>query len=99
VSNPLMKSSPNAGGWLEGNAGNSANQPPVVSKDLQQLYGMYQAAKDPKAFMQQVMSANPALEAISHKGSMKDQFYAECQRRGVDPDAFLAQVEQGLKNR
>ena len=99
MSNPLMKSSPNAGGWLEGYAGNGASQTPVVSKDLQQLYGMYQAAKDPKAFMQQVMSANPALEAMSHKGSMKDQFYAECQRRGVDPDAFLAQVEQGLKNR
>ena len=94
-----MKSSPNAGGWLEGNAGNSANQTPVVSKDLQQLYGMYQAAKDPKAFIQQVMSANPALEAMSHEGSMKDQFYTECQRRGIDPDAFLAQVEQGLKNR
>ncbi len=99
MSNPLMKSNPNAGGWLGGNAGNSANQAPIVSKDLQQLYGMYQAAKDPKAFMQQVVSANPALEAMSHKGSMKDQFYAECQRRGVDPDAFLAQVEQGLKNR
>ena len=99
MSNPLMKSSPNAGGWLEGNAGNGAIQTLVVSKDLQQLYGMYQAAKDPRAFMQQVVSANPALEAMSHKGSMKDQFYAECQRRGVDPDAFLAQVEQGLKNR
>lgn len=99
MSNPLMKSSPNAGGWLEGNTSNGASQTPVVSKDLRQLYGMYQVAKDPKAFMQQVMSANPTLEAMSHKGSMKDQFYAECQRRGVDPDAFLAQVEQGLKNR
>ena len=47
--------------------------------------------------MKQVMSANPALEAMSQKGSMKDQFYAECQRRGINPDEFLAQVEQGLK--
>lgn len=99
MSNPLMTSNPNAGGWLGGNAGGSNQQAPVVSKNLKQLYGMYQAAKDPKAFMHQVMSANPTLEAMSHKGSMKDQFYAECQRRGVDPDAFLAQVEQGLKTR
>ena len=45
MSNPLMKSSPNAGGWLEGNSCNRNNQAPVVSKDLRQLYDMYQAAK------------------------------------------------------
>ena len=94
MSNPLMQNSPNQGAWLGGNA----QQPPIVSQDLKKLYAMYQLSNDPKSFMQQVMSANPTLEAMSH-GSMKDQFYAECQRRGVDPEAFLAQVKQGLNSK
>jgi len=93
-----MQNSPNQGTWLGGQAQNG-QQPPIVSQDLKKLYAMYQASNDPKAFVQQVMSANPALEAMSYKGSMKDQFYAECQRRGVDPDTFLVRVQQGLKTR
>lgn len=98
MSNPLMQNNLNPGAWLGGQS-QPSQQAPVVSQDLKKLYTMYQASNDPKSFVQQVMSTNPTLEAMSHKGSMKDQFYAECQRRGVDPEAFLAQVEQGLKTK
>lgn len=94
MSNPLMQNSPNQGAWLGGNA----QQSPIVSQDLKKLYAMYQMSNDPKSFMHQVMSANPTLEAMSH-GNMKEQFYAECQRRGVNPEAFLAQVKQGLNSK
>jgi hypothetical protein len=57
-----MQNSPNQGAWLGGNA----QQPPIVSQDLKKLYAMYQMSNDPKSFMQQVMSANPTLEAMSH---------------------------------
>lgn len=96
MSNPLMKNNGNPGAWLGGTQPNT-QQPLVVSPELKKLYNMYQASTNPQGFMKQVMSANPALEAMSHKGSMKDQFYAECQRRGINPDEFLAQVERGLK--
>mgnify|MGYP007038489364 FL=1 len=98
MSNPLMQNNLNPGAWLGGQS-QPSQQAPVVSQDLKKLYTMYQASSDPKSFVRQVMSTNPTLEAMSHKGSMKDQFYAECQRRGVDPEAFLAQVEQGLKTK
>ncbi len=94
MSNPLNNGAP--GAWLGGTQP-SVEQTPVVSPELKRLYNMYQASTNPQGFMKQVMSANPALEAMSQKGSMKDQFYAECQRRGIDPDSFLAQFKQGLK--
>lgn len=96
MSNPLMTNNGGPGAWLGGGQ-QTTQQAPVVSSELKKLYSMYQASTNPQGFMKQVMSANPTLEAMSHKGSMKDQFYAECQRRGIDPDTFLAQVGQGLK--
>lgn len=98
MSNPLMQNNPNAGAWLNGQQ-EAPKSAPIVSNDLKHLYGMYCASKDPQAFIKQVMSSNPTLEVMSHGGNMKNQFYAECQRRGINPDAFLAEVEQGLKNR
>lgn len=97
MSNPLMNNNP--GAWLGGQAQAPA-QESVVSPELRKLYTMYQASSDPKGFINQVMSSNPMLKARGEgKGGMKEQFYAECQRRGINPDTFLAQVEQDLKKR
>lgn len=68
MSNPLMQNSPNAGAWLSGQQ-ETTKSAPVVSNDLKQLYGMYCASKDPQAFIKQVMSSNPALEAMSNGGN------------------------------
>ena len=99
MSNPLMKNNPSVGSWLDGNCCDSRQSSFTVSNDLKQLYALYCSSKNPDAFMQQVMSSNPMLSMMQNKGGMKDQFYAECQRRGVDPDAFLAEVERGLKSK
>lgn len=83
MSNPLMKNNGNPGAWLGGTQPNT-QQPLVVSPELKKLYNMYQASTNPQGFVKQVMSANPALEAMSQnkdcytcRGSLYDGTYRD----------------------
>lgn len=56
-----------------------------------QLYKAYQAAKNPAAALQQMMSKNPMLAQIKQMGDPQQAFYSMCQQKGVDPQSILSQ--------
>lgn len=82
--NPLMGNTPAMGG---------ANAQAVQS--VKRMMGMLRAAQNPRQAFMQAAQSNPALGAVMQMCNGKDPqqvFYAECQRRGVNPDDILNQL-------
>lgn len=96
MSNPLwnhQQANQPSNNWLN----QSSSQTPVVNEKLKTLYRMYQATTDKQGFLNKMADSNPMLGNLIKKGNTKDLFYAECQKRGVDPDAFILQFRNSIK--
>lgn len=72
--------------------GQSAN--PAI-QSIKRMMGMYQAAQNPQAVLQQMAQQNPMVGQIMQmsRGNLKDTFYQMCQQKGVNPDDVLAQLK------
>lgn len=70
-------------------AGNPAMQ------SIKRMMGMYRAAQNPQAVLQQMAQQNPMVGQIMQmsRGNLKDTFYQMCQQKGVNPDDILAQLK------
>ena len=80
--NPLMQ-------MMGGQAANPAIQ------SIKRMMGMYRAAQNPQAILQQMARQNPMVSQIMQmsQGNLKDTFYQMCQQKGVNPDDILAQLK------
>ncbi len=68
------------------------NQP-----NLKGMMQIFQAANNPQALIQQMMANNPHSADVmnliqQHGGDARAAFYAAAKQRGIDPEAFLAQL-------
>lgn len=80
--NPLMQ-------MMGGQAANPAIQ------SIKRMMGMYRAAQNPQAVLQQMAQQNPMVGQIMQmsRGNLKDTFYQMCQQQGVNPDDVLNQLK------
>lgn len=82
--NPLMGNNP-----VMGNANAQAIQ------SVKRMMNMLRAAQNPQQAFMQAAQNNPALNTVMQMCNGKDPqqvFYAECQRRGVNPEDILSQL-------
>lgn len=71
----------------------AAGNPAIQS--IKRMMGMYRAAQNPQAVLQQMAQQNPMVGQIMQmsRGNLKDTFYQMCQQKGVNPDDVLAQLK------
>lgn len=62
---------------------------------VKQAMNMAQAAANPNAMVQRLLSQNPQVQQLIQQAGNdpKKAFYALAQQMGVDPEAFLAQLK------
>lgn len=71
----------------------AAGNPAIQS--IKRMMGMYRAAQNPQAVLQQIAQQNPMVSQIMQmsRGDLKDTFYQMCREKNVDPDDILAQLK------
>ena len=80
---------------LMGNAPAMGNLNASAVQSVKRMMGMLRTAQNPQQAFMQAAQQNPALGNIMQMVSGKDPrqvFYAECQRRGVNPDDIINQL-------
>lgn len=80
---------------LMGNVPAMGNASAQAVQSVKRMMGMLRNAQNPQQALAQAAQNNPALSAVMQMVNGKDPqqvFYAECQRRGVNPDNILSQL-------
>lgn len=65
-------------------------------QSVKRMMNMLQIAQNPQQAIMDAARQNPALNTVMQMVSGKDPqqvFYAECQRRGVNPEDILSQLK------
>lgn len=89
MANPLM--SMMGGGSAPATSGMNMG----AIQQLKQTMNMLKAVKNPQQALVQAAQQNPQLNAVMQMcqgKNPKDVFYAECQKRGVNPEDILSQL-------
>jgi hypothetical protein len=77
-----------------GNMPNMAINPQAI-QGVKQLMSMMQTMRNPQQAIMQMAQQNPQLNAVMNLvngKNPKDVFYAECQKRGIDPNTIINQL-------
>lgn len=80
--NPLMQS---MGGGIN----------PQMLQQIKQMMNVVKTMQNPQQALQQMIGQNPQMSAVMQMCQGKDPkevFYAECKKRGVDPESVLSQL-------
>ena len=63
---------------------------------IKNLYQAYQMAQNPAAMLQQMAAQNPMINELTQisrgGGNLQQAFYTLCQKKGVDPQTILSQL-------
>lgn len=68
---------------------------PQAIQSVKRMMNMLQFAQNPQRAIMQIAQNNPALGSVMQLVNGKDPksvFYAECQRRGINPDDIINQL-------
>lgn len=65
--------------------------------NIQNVMNMVRSSGNPQAMLMQMAKQNPqvrqAMDIASKYGNPKEAFYAEAQKRGIDPNTILNQLK------
>ena len=69
---------------------------------ISQMFGIFQAAKDPQATLQQMSQNDSRMKQVQdvinqNGGDAKAAFYNLARQKGVDPDTFIQQMQGMMK--
>jgi hypothetical protein len=68
---------------------------PQTIQQVKQMMNMVQTMSNPQQAIAQMASQNPQINTIMQMcqgKNPKDVFYAECEKRGIDPESILSQL-------
>jgi hypothetical protein len=68
---------------------------PQALQQVKQMMNAIKTMQNPQQAFQQMMGQNPQMNAVMQMCQGKDPkevFYAECKKRGVDPESILSQL-------
>ena len=65
---------------------------------IKQMMNMVKMSQNPQAMIQQMMMQNPKMQEVmqivkQHGGDPMKAFYAEAEKRGMDPDEILGMLK------
>lgn len=68
---------------------------PQMLQQVKQMMSTARTMQNPQQAISQLMGQNPQLNAVMQMcqgKNPKDVFYAECEKRGIDPESILNQL-------
>lgn len=65
-----------------------------TGESVRSMYQAYKAAKNPNAYINQIIRQNPIIAQIANGGNLKQTFYDMCRQRGVDPQTIINDIQR-----